>query len=119
MQESLLETMEIAPVQPVPVSPVAMAIRLAKTARTNRLRLITDTIMILCFLILTLTSIVKMPFPVAWYEYLADKGLFDKFSFTFLAYFHDIAGIVFLVSLGVHLVLNWKRFIWLIKASFK
>ncbi len=105
--------------QSVPVPPMTQAQKLAQTARTNKIRLIVDAIMILCALFLILTSIVKMPFPIAWYDFLAEKGVFEKFSFTFLAYLHDTAGILFLVGLVVHLVLNWKRLTWLIKAALK
>jgi|GEM_PF-4351218 len=93
--------------------------RMAKTARTNKLRLLIDALMILTAVFLTLTSIVKLPFPTSWFDYLQEKGLYECISFNLLSYTHDIAGIIFLLSLVFHLVLNWKRLTWLIKAMLK
>jgi len=93
--------------------------KLAKTARTNKVRLVVDLFMIIAFFILFFTSVFKMPFPVSWYDYLQDKGVFEALSFSFLSYLHDIAGIVFIVCLVIHLYLNWKRLTWLIKAALK
>ena len=93
--------------------------KLAKTARTNKVRLVVDAFMILTGLFITLTSIVKLPFPASWYDKLQDWGLFEKLSFSFLSYLHDISGIIFLVALVIHLFLNWKRLTWLIKAARK
>ena len=93
--------------------------RLAKTAKTNKVRLAVDFVMIGALVLMVISSTIKFPLPTSWFDYLQDSGIFKFVSFTLVSYIHDFSGVVFIVALFIHLWLNWKRLQWLIKAALK
>jgi len=98
---------------------MTQAEHLAKTARTNKVRLVADVVMIASFILMFFTSIAKFPIPSSWFDYLEAHGLFSLVTFSLLSYIHDFSGVVFIIALFTHLWLNWKRLQWLIKAALK
>jgi len=80
----------------------------------NRLRLVTDIVMLISFIILGITGILKMPF---LYEPLFD--FFQKLNFTLFSYIHDGAGGVFTIAVILHLIVSRRRFAWLMHAKRK
>lgn len=80
--------------------------------RKNRRRLYVDIVMLFSLAVNALLGIIKMPF---LYDPL--MPFFQIVNFTMLSYVHDISGGLLIIAVGYHIILNWKRFKFLLKKA--
>lgn len=73
----------------------------------NQLRAVTDIVMLLSLIIMTLSAVLILP---CLYELFFD--FFQVIGFKIFSYIHDISGFIFLAAVIIHIVISWKRFMW-------
>jgi hypothetical protein len=79
----------------------------------NHLRRGVGMVMIVNLIIITITSILKMP-----QLYDALIPLYKIVSFPLLSYIHDYCGLLFVVVTLVHILLSWGRLQFLMKRRY-
>jgi len=84
----------------------------------NQIKLISDTVLFISFVLASLTGILKMPV-------LSDnisEGLFHRYQglpWGILNFLHDWCGALALACVVVHLALVWRRYLWRLKNVWK
>lgn len=84
----------------------------------NKVKLISDTVLFISFVLAALTGILKMPL-------LSDslsEDLFQRYQglpWKLLNFLHDWGGALAIACVVVHLAFVWRRYLWRLRNAWK